>query len=360
MYQRPQHLLTRFSQWYTVYYMEEPEFGEVAQPSLKLTKVSDDLSILVPQVPIGTGGAQLEKILSDLLDDFITATRLQDLTFWYYTPMALSFSRQHQPFMLVYDCMDELSAFDFAPKELKSLEQELLAKADLVFTGGHSLYEAKKSQHEAIHPFPSSIERSHFNQAREVVVEPADQEQIGYPRLGFYGVLDERFDKELIREISSQRPDWQIVLIGPVVKIDPASLPQAPNIHYLGQKTYAELPAYLSGWDIALIPFLMNESTRYISPTKTPEYLAAGVPVVSTPIRDVVKPYATKGFVRIGHDPAGFIAAIAEELAIENKTSWQKEVDFFLAFSSWDKTSEAMYKLIREKAGAKSIVPIAS
>ena len=192
--------------------------------------------------------------------------------------------------------MDELSAFKFAPPQLREAETALFNAADIVFTGGHSLYQAKKHLHHNIYPFPSSIEKEHFSKARIHNQEPPDQQHIPHPRLGFFGVLDERFDIELIREAAIRKPEWNFILLGPVVKINHDDLPRLSNIYYPGGKTYNELPAYISGWDIALVPFALNESTKYISPTKTPEYLAAGKPVISTAITDVVKPYGEENF----------------------------------------------------------------
>ena len=207
----------------------------------------------------------------------------------------------------IYDCMDELSAFKGADSQLPSLEKELFRCVDLVFTGGQSLYEAKCNQHGAVHAFPSSIDASHFGKARTAVPDPEDQSSIPHPRLGFFGVIDERFDSELLDQVAAKRPDWNFVMIGPVVKIDPDSLPKHTNIHYLGAKKYDELPDYLAGWDIALLLFARNESTRFISPTKTPEYLAAGKPVISTSIRDVVRPYGELKLVEIADTPDEFI-----------------------------------------------------
>ncbi|MEY4540172.1 MAG: hypothetical protein RLZZ306_1929, partial [Bacteroidota bacterium] len=268
--------------------------------------------------------------------------------FWYYTPMALSFTKRFKPKYTVFDCMDELSAFKFAPPELKIMEEELMEKADIVFTGGNCLYEAKKHRHDNIFSFPSSIDKKHFMQARENIEEQADQANIPYPRLGFFGVLDERFDIELIEKAATLKPEWQFVLIGPVVKIDPNTLPKNENIHYLGGKSYQELPKYLSGWDVALIPFAINESTRFISPTKTPEYLAAGKPVVSSPIRDVVNPYSDNNLVHIYNDAFEFVEKVSDELAVEDKSEWLGRVDDFLSNISWDSTFEQMNNLIKK------------
>jgi glycosyltransferase involved in cell wall biosynthesis len=238
---------------------------------------------------------------------------------------------------VVYDCMDELSAFKGASAILKDREAELMRRATLVLTGGQSLYEAKRHQHANIHPLPSSVDVAHFGQARRITQEPADQAAIPRPRLGFFGVIDERMDLALLDGVAAARPDWHLVMLGPVVKIDPAALPQRPNIHYLGSKRYEDLPQYIAGWDVALLPFARNEATRFISPTKTPEYMAAGKPVVSTSIRDVVRPYGTQGLVRIADDPSTFVQACTAAMG-EDEVVRQTQADAFLRQTSWDGT----------------------
>ncbi len=346
VYQRPQHLLSRFAADTSVFYMEEPVYGDW-QPHYVITEKAANLHVVVPHLPESRTAEMTEAILRELLDDFMTGRNMLDTAFWYYTPMALAFSGHLNPAITIFDCMDELSAFKFAPARLKQMEQNLLSRADVVFTGGISLYEAKKSRHINIHAFPSSIDFAHFSKARNGVAEPADQLSIPGPRFGFYGVVDERFDIELLREAAALRPEWHFVIIGPVVKIDPAALPQGPNIHYLGGRTYKELPAYLKGWDVAIIPFAMNESTQYISPTKTPEYLAGGKPVISTPIHDVVHPYADEALVHIAANGAEFVAAGDAILAAKgNEEKWLRKVDTFLKGNSWDQTYLSMKSLI--------------
>jgi glycosyltransferase involved in cell wall biosynthesis len=355
VFQRPQHLLSRFAKDVHVYFLEEPIFDTKGDAHLTISSRAKQLDILVPHLPKGLDAKTINQLLIKLLDDFLGTAILYDWTFWYYTPMALAFTEKYKPRMVIYDCMDELSAFNFAPPELIGLEKKLMAKADLVFTGGYSLYEAKKQQHANIYPFPSSIEKEHFAKARNFQVAPADQSDIMGIKLGFFGVIDERFDIELIRDIATQRQDWQIVLIGPVVKIAEDVLPRNKNIHYLGQKCYQELPSYLSGWDVALIPFQLNESTRFISPTKTPEYLAAGVPVVSTPIRDVVKPYGIRKLVHIGENAGDFIQAIETELSHLGRKKWLKSVDNFLYTISWDDTYKKMNRHIQNHLNNQNI-----
>ena len=269
--------------------------------------------------------------------------------------MALKFSMQLKPKFIVYDCMDELSAFNFAPKEMLHLEKKLLSMADIVFTGGYSLFEAKKKQHNNIHPFPCGIEKEHFEKARTTLLEPEDQAWIKGPKIGFYGVIDERFNISLIEEMAMARPTWQFMLIGPVVKIDQDSLPKNKNIHYLGQKSYTELPNYLAHWDVAMIPFLLNESTAFISPTKTPEYLSAGVPVVSTPIKDVVNPYGIKKLVHICADSVQFLQAIDSEINKSCTKEWLQRVDQFLRGISWDITFAAMNNKISQTINQQKI-----
>jgi UDP-galactopyranose mutase len=272
--------------------------------------------------------------------------------------MMLPFSRHIEADCTVYDCMDELSAFRFAPPQLLELERELLATSDVVFTGGYSLYEAKKDKHPNIHPFPSSVDRGHFAQARAVDASPDDQAPIGRPRLGFYGVIDERMDLELIAAVADAHPEWSIVMVGPVVKIDQAELPLRANIHYLGGKTYEELPIYLGGWDVALMPFAINESTRFISPTKTPEYLAGGRPVVSTPITDVIRHYGDIEGVIIADGPQAFVAGCERALELmQNGGEWLSEVDAKLANISWDTTYARMAGLVREALTVPSAGP---
>ena len=346
VYQRPQHLLTRFSETFNVYFVEEPIFDSEGDAYISFSKRKEKLWIGVPHLPANLNQSEINQLLEDLMHKFLKKEDMSKFIFWYYTPMALMFSESFVPHLIVYDCMDELSQFKFAPPELKILEVKLLERADVVFTGGVSLYEAKKSQHQNIHPFPSSIDREHFIKGRRKNLEPSDQKKITGTKLGFYGVIDERFDLELIESIAQMRPEWQIILLGPVVKIDPESLPKRSNIHYLGPKEYQDLPAYLSGWNVALLPFLLNDATKYISPTKTPEYLAAGKPVVSTAIRDVVNPYGVKGLVKIAYNASEFVSAVEDHLKTPHE-KWLPRVDQFLVKNSWDITQGKMLELIK-------------
>jgi UDP-galactopyranose mutase len=360
VYQRPQHLLSRCARKRRVFFVEEPVFGD-GSLSLEVNESTRNLFVVVPHLPDGLRSEiATTAVLKEMIHRMIRDYQIRDYICWYYTPMALDFTRGLTPAAVIYDCMDELSAFKGAPELLSVRERELFKIADLVFTGGHSLYEAKRNQHQSVHAFPSSIDREHFMQARRPLAEPMDQEAIPHPRLGFFGVIDERFDGELLKQVATLRPDWQFVMIGPVVKIHPDTLPKLPNIHYLGGKTYQQLPSYISGWDVALLPFAQNESTRFISPTKTPEYLAAGKPVVSTPIRDVVRPYGELGLVSIANNAAEFVTAAEAALQQKTNSSWLSEVDAFLADMSWDETWYRMWQLIANAMNEKSQAKIST
>lgn len=352
VYQRPQHLMSRFAKNFKVYYIEEPIFDS-QEDVLEITKPAVNLWVVVPHFRKGLSEEDANTSQKELLARFFIDNDITHYFFWYYTPMALAISEHFNPSLIVYDCMDELAAFRFAPPSMKDRENELFRKADLVFTGGYSLYEAKKHKHPDVHPFPSGIDTEHFSQARMYGQEPSDQRPIPHPRIGYFGVIDERMDLNLIEGIATRKHDWHIVMVGPVAKISTDLLPKLPNIHYLGMKSYEELPSYISGWDIAMVPFAHNEATRFISPTKTPEYLAAGKPVISTPIIDVIRQYGRNGLVNIAGTPEEFVRVASLELENADRDEWLQRVDDFLAHNSWDKIWQRMMYLVTRKLAEK-------
>jgi UDP-galactopyranose mutase len=345
VFQRPQHLMARFARRRRVYFFEEPIFEGDAASIRKTTCEQTGVHIITPVLPARANGST-NQLTREVLNSFLKAEQISSYVTWFYTPMALEFASHLNPAAVVYDCMDELSMFKGAPPELHQNERRLFQLADLVFTGGASLFEAKQGQHPRVHLFPSSVDVAHFSKARAGDHSPEDQRNIPHPRIGYAGVIDERMDLDLLRGIAQRSPEWQFIMVGPVVKIDPASLPKESNIHYLGMKSYQDLPAYFSGWDVAMLPFAINDSTRFISPTKTPEYLSAGLRVVSTPIRDVVRPYGELGVVSIAATAHDFATAIGKCLAEGAAPEWRKSADGFVGALSWDQTWAAMNKLI--------------
>jgi glycosyltransferase involved in cell wall biosynthesis len=348
--------LTLASKQQQVIYFEEPVFEERRRPSMRATEISPAIRIVTPVIPAGTSATKADAIQRGFVDQIVASTPHDRLIAWYYTPMALRFSDHLASDVCVYDCMDELSAFKNAPGELTQLERALFQRADVVFTGGQSLYEAKRNLHRSMFPFPSSIDIAHFHQAREPGDDPLDQMDIPHPRVGYFGVIDERLDVELVARAAAAMPDVHFVMLGPVIKIDPASLPKASNLHWLGGKSYADLPRYLRHWNAGWMPFALNEATRYISPTKTPEFLAAGLPVVSTAIVDVVRTYGAEGLVDIAD--AEDMEAKLRSILTRPRNFLVKKVDAYLANMSWEGTWNAMAAHIQRANTKKCVMPL--
>lgn len=364
--QRPQHLLIRLARHFDIYFIEEPVFAEGA-PALMSAIHQNGIEVLTPRTPVFAPGLHDDQlaVLKPLVDEFVAARGLADPLVWLCTPMALPLVADLEPRAVVYDCMDELASFTFAPPQLPAREAALMALADVVFTGGPSLYEVRKGRHPNLYCLPSAVDADHFAPAGldgddvEGAVATELHRGMPHPRLGFFGVIDERLDLDLVANIATLRPDWQIVMVGPVVRIDPAALPQRPNIRWLGMQCYEALPHLMANWDVCLLPFALNEATRFISPTKTLEYLAGGKPVVSTPIRDVVSLYASA--VRIGSTAEDFVAAVEAALAESPAAlaDWRIRAEALVDGRTWDGTADIIAGVLLEyveHAPAQSIV----
>jgi len=347
VYQRPQHLLSRLAAKQQILFVEEPICGAPV-PHMEVTSPAANVYVLRAHTPIQSPGFhddQFETIRS-LLAQQIEARGLTDHSVWLYTPMALPLLDGLKPKAVIYDCMDELSAFKHASKQLLPRETTLMKLANVVFTGGPSLYDAKRDRHPNAHCVPSSVDLAHFSKGIDPNNAHADLQHIGRPRLGFFGVLDERLDISLLASLAAARPDWQLCLVGPVVKIDPAELPQAPNIHYFPQQPYEALPLFLAGWDVCLLPFARNDATKFISPTKTLEYMAALRPVVSTPIADVGRLYADG--VALADGVEAFIEACEQALheSDEQRAARVRAQRHLTESTSWDATAARIGQLI--------------
>ena len=354
VFQRPQHIMTRLADSFDVLYWEEPREEAGATARLERERLGEGLERLVPVLPEGLCESARDAALARLLDETLAATT-GPRVFWYYTPMMTGFSAHARADLVVYDCMDELANFAFAPADIAARETALMARADIVLCGGKSLYEARASRHHNIHCVPSGVDVAHFARGADGLPDPADQAALPRPRLGFYGVIDERMDIALLAEAAAARPEWHFVMVGPVVKIAEHDLPRAANIHWLGRKDYAELPAYAAGWDVALMPFALNASTEFISPTKTPEYMAAGLPVVSTPVRDVVSGYGHLNCIRLATDAAGLIEACEDLIAAPDaaRATWRAEARDCLSDKSWDGIAARIARQIENALGAR-------
>ncbi|WP_237482239.1 UDP-galactopyranose mutase [Lichenibacterium dinghuense] len=351
--------MTRFARRGPVVVFEEPVWTDEGAPRLvSRTDERSGVVVATPHLSWHLPAADKRAALRSMLDRLLAERGARSPVLWFYTPMMFDFASHVGHATVVYDCMDELSGFKFADPELPRLEAALIARADAVFTGGHAIYEAKRHLHGNIHPFPSSVDAAHFAAARAGGEEPALQRAIPHPRLGFYGVIDERMDLGLVDALAAARPDWHVVMVGPLAKLDPAALPRRANIHWIGPASYDELPRYLGGWGAALMPFAINEATRFISPTKTPEYLAGGRVVVSTAVADVVRHYSGLESVRIADTAEGFVAACEAALALAAEPErYAAEVEALLASKSWDATFDAMARIVDAAAARRRVAP---
>jgi hypothetical protein len=339
-------LLTRGTAQFAVVYVEEPVFVGSDIPRLTFAIREGGVMVVVPNLALGTHYETALEQQRSLLEALLNLAGDRERVFWYYTPMALGYSSDLKRDVTAYDKMDELAAFLAAPPQMSAFEDELLVKADVVFAGGTSLYETTRGRREDVHLFPSSVDVVHFNRARKLRQSVGINHETRPLTLGFFGVIDERMDVSLLESIARLRPNWNIEIIGPIVKIDPSILPQSPNINWAGPCHYCNLPERLAQWDVGIMPFALNDATRYISPTKTPEFLAAGLPVVSTPIVDVVRSYAESGLVRIAATAKEFVQEI-EGLFRDSRVDWLRKVDARLSMGSWDATWDAMVNEIR-------------
>ena len=357
VWQRPQQFLSRFAAGHPILFVEEPCFDlpEGEAPKLILDTVMDNVTVAAIHVPASSrADASLPTWLRTLTTEAIAAVNsdgaFDDPLLWFYSPMESSWSLGYfKNRGVVYDCMDELSQFRGAPSELVHNEARLLAHADIVFTGGYELWLKKKKQHQNVHFFGCGVEYKHFALAQDPRTPIPEDLQVlrdqGRPILGWFGVVDERVNYPLLEAMSQLRPDWAFVMVGPVVKVDPAELPQAPNLHWLGGRDYKVLPNYCRGFDVCMMCFALNEATEYINPTKALEYLATGKPVISTPVRDVVRQYSD--LIDITEDPAEFVRLADRAINHPDEAKIKAGIER-ARMSSWESTVAQMRLLISQ------------
>ena len=364
VWQRPQQILSRVAATNPVFFLEEPVLlDDIRSATLDLTSPRANVVRAVPRLPRALGEsydeaiAVIRELLREAFDSSPMAARfgrvVQRVVQWFYTPMPApemlgAFGEE----AVVYDCMDELAKFRFAPTDIGRRERLLLSRADVVFTGGYRLFESKSRFHDNVHFFGCGVDARHFGTARlEQTAVPADAAALPRPVLGYFGVIDERLDYDLLRALAAARPDWTVLMIGPVVKVDPRELPQAPNIRWLGQRQYAELPGYLKAFDVCLMPFALNEATEYINPTKTLEYMAAGKPIVSTPVADVVRNFTP--VVRIARGAEEFVREVTASVDDPDEALCRAGIAL-AAESSWESIVRRMGELIAEAAAGRA------
>jgi glycosyltransferase involved in cell wall biosynthesis len=346
VWQRPQQFLSRLSRNRKVLFVETigPD-SQLAMPVVRYRHPHGfpNLTVLQLQFPARKwqDGAFIDgerrRLVKEFLKDVMPG-QFDNAVQWFYDPMAVSaFMGQMGEILTVYDCMDELSKFRGAPANIIERETQLLEKADVVFTGGRKLLESKSRHNDNCHFYGCGVDCAHFGSAREEITQvPADLANLGKPALGYFGVVDERMDYELIDQLAAQNPQWSIVMLGPTMKVDESQLPRRANLHWLGKKDYRDLPAYCKGLDLCLMPFALNESTEYINPTKALEYMATGRQIISTPVPDVVSNFGS--VVKIGRGADEFIklchtalehpdnAAIRAGLQMASQNSWDSIV----------------------------------
>ncbi len=355
IYHRPQHILTRFATKFRVFFVEEPIMYE-GDDKFEVTITKSNVWRVVPMLSTKKVRKSLVNRQIFLLKSMFSIFEIKEYIFWYYSPMAIKITREFFPVKVIYDCIEEFSVQKHISSYSPNLETELLRNSDLVFTTGINLYNAKQEFNSNTHLFPCSLDKEHFLKARLHLLEPFDQSKIPHPRIGYFGVIDERFDMNLLQEVANARPHWHFVLIGPVVRIKIDELPKNKNIHYLGGKSYDVLPKYLSRWDVAMIPFKINLSTKFINPGKTPEYLAGGKAVVSTAIKEIKNLYSENKLVTIVNTAYQFINGIEHELHGKNKKLWLQKVDEYLSTTSWDKTFSKMLYLLNRELNSKKVI----
>lgn len=351
VWQRPQQILSRMAHSRRIAFIEEPMFlHNGGSPRLDVSE-HHGLMVATPHVPaqeehLPRVSRSNQQIIRELVAPFIRKHDLQGGIRWHYAPMAIYMSDLGGCSTTVYDCMDELSAFKGAPPELVDCERALMNEAHVMFTGGLSMWLNKKQHHPNCHRFDSGVDVNHFQQAtRAETPIPEDARDLPRPVIGYYGVIDERMDYDAIRALSAAFPEGTILLVGPVTKVDPAELPQAPNIRYTGQRSYAELPGYLKVFDVALVPFADNPATRFLSPTKTLEYFAGLKPVVSSPVKDVVENYAD--IVRLARSPEEYVSAVRAALTEDNSDRARRGLEKAQE-KTWDAIVGSMNELLAE------------
>jgi UDP-galactopyranose mutase len=339
-YHRPHQILSRCARQQRVFYVEAPEVhsGPV-QISIRPIQ-GCSLWVITPKLPDTGSIAKNTDIQRMLIEQFVEVENIRDFILWIYSPSALKIASRLSPSYIVYDCLSSQLIFD--PEE-KLREAELMHKADLVFTDGQKAFKCDLFSIQQESLFPGSIDIEHFLQARNIPLDPIDQFEIPHPRLGFFGVINQCFDTDLLIAVADRCPEWHIILLGPMVNIDPYPLLSRKNIHYLSNREYIDLPAYLAHWDVAILPDKRKNFPSPISASQIPQYLAGGCPVVSTAIPSVSRCYGASGLVWLADSVEEFINGVKHAIAsTSDRSAWRKAIDSKLPNSVWEQAWEWM------------------
>ncbi len=347
VWQRPQHLISRLARNRRTWFIEEPLATDVSEPILRTEDHGHVrrvwLEVPGPERHLDFGDPAAVSYAHEVMT--LVGDAPARVT-WLYTPMAFELARVLDPAVLVYDVMDDLASFRAAPAALRLRHRQALEAATLVFAGGRSLHWAVTAQRPDAQLFPSGVEPEHYASG------PRERSEADRPVAGYMGVIDERIDLGLLAKLAAALPDWEIRMVGPVVKVEPEALPSAANITYLGAQPYERLPDVLAGFDVALMPFALNEATRSISPTKTLEYFAAGLPVVSTRVSDVVTEYGH--IVSLADDGRSFATACRRERRRDPEER-RRRVDPLLRLQHWNAIASRMESLVNDALAGRSM-----
>ena len=334
VWQRPQQFLSRFAKHHPILFVEEPwlDLPPGSEPRMDIHRVLPNVTVACPHGPPELASdpslfIKLREWVNESIQAMNHRGEFDMPLLWYYSPMDAAWSLGHFPNRgVVYDCMDELSQFTGSPVELVENERRLMEYSDVVFTGGYELWTKKSAVHPNAQFYGCGVEFDHFNLAQQdATTIPPDIDFLPRPIIGWFGVVDERVDYQLLADIARMRPNWSLAIVGPVVKVDPNLLPHAPNLHWLGGRDYRMLPNYCRAFDVCMMAFAINKATEFINPTKALEYLATGKPVISTPVKDVIRQYSD--YVEIASTAEEFVAKIDEMLRSPNQARIQAGLD---------------------------------
>ncbi len=345
-FQRPHQLFSQAKRINIIIFIEKPLLQRSGKPNHFISRVSDNILILTPVITDEDPESTIHETVEQLLTEKLKSHNTTEYICWYYSPKAINYSQKLTPKLIIFDCMDECCGYEGADTEVNESEKKLLEVTDLVFTGGRSLCNAKKLLHKNVHLFPDSIDYERFNgntkQAKKnIIKKPA-------AKIGYFGVIDERLDLNLLDKIAANKPKWKFEIAGPIVENMHGKLPERKNITFTGDIRDEEIPSIIGEWDAAILPYSKNNSTENTAPSRLLVYFAANKNIVSTSINDIVHYFGENGMVRIADEPDDFVKALEAAIKYKPEAEWQKKVDSIIRKTTWEKTWNGMSKKINK------------